>query len=85
MATAGAFAGARSPKALGLGLENSGDRGCGVAAGKRVHAGHELVQNHAEREQICSRVNRRGANLFRRHVGGRAEHAVVAAERDAGR
>ena len=46
----------------------------GVVAGPRPRAGRELVQHHAEREQIGARVDVAPGELLGRHVARRADH-----------
>ena len=43
---------------------------------ERAPAGQQLEQHRAEREHIRAFVRRLAADLFRRHVAGRAEHRV---------
>ena len=56
-------------------FEDAGDGRRIVGRLERPPPGHQLVQQHAERELIRTRVHRVAAQHFRRHVAGRAAHA----------
>ena len=46
------------------------------AAGERQGAGHHLIQDHAEREQVGASVELVAERLLGRHVGDRAQHGT---------
>src|SRR5688572_16532023 len=59
---------------LRLPLENRGHHLRDRLSLKRTLAGQLLVEDHAETEQVATRVHLLPANLLRRHVSRRADH-----------
>ena len=52
--------------------ENGRKRGVDADADERVGSRDQLVEQNAEREDVGAAIRRLTADLFRRHVGGRA-------------
>ena len=73
-ATSGAgTSGHRAPSGLGSLPSTRATVASSVAGRERVHAARELVEQHAEREDVDARVGRLAVDLLGRHVGRRAD------------